>query len=93
MFINIGIVSDKYIFITKLKCRTIDLILPHEQYNPKEFGNDILVIKVSKPFDASPSVKQIKMAQFGFEPKGNFLPLFLIKTQNLKKSMCFLIFI
>ena len=52
------------------------MILPHEHYKPKVFGNDILVIKVSKPFDASPTVKQIKMAQFGFEPKGNFSPYY-----------------
>jgi hypothetical protein len=35
--------------------------------------NDILVVKVSKPFVFSPFVMPIKMAPAGFEPKGNFL--------------------
>ena len=65
-----SIVDDNVsLFKQIIICRTINLVLPHERYFPR--FNDILVIKVSKPFVVSPTVSTIKMARFGFEPKGN----------------------
>ena len=59
----------------KLLFRAIASVHPHESYDPATLNNDILVLKVLTPFLITPTVQLIKMAAFGFEPKGNLISL------------------
>jgi hypothetical protein len=44
--------------------------------------NDILVFKVEKPFDLSPTIQLVKMSAQGFLPKGNIhISLSLVRYQ------------
>ena len=45
--------------------------MPHESFN-SGYSPDIMVVKTNQPFQLTKSVKTIKLAEFGVNPKGNY---------------------
>ena len=51
--------------------RTVASLMPHESFN-SGYSPDIMVVKTNQPFQLTKSVKTIKLAEFGVNPKGNY---------------------
>lgn len=41
--------------------RNVNLALPHEKYNPREFTNDIALIRLEEPLEFNDSIKSIAL--------------------------------
>ena len=49
--------------------RTVASLIPHASFT-SGYSPDIMVVKTNQPFHLTKSVKTIKLAEFGVNPKG-----------------------